>query len=193
MQQALILASTSPRRRALLSDAGMVFTTVAPMLTEERLDPALPLGQALEELALAKAQSVAETAPAALVMGADTLVSLDGVRLGKPRDAAEARQMLAALSGRTHEVITAVALCCAKSGHTLTAHSVSRVHFRPLSDEEISDYIASGEPFDKAGGYGIQGEAGKFVEGLEGDFDNVVGLPLALVKEMLDKWEEGVS
>lgn len=190
MERPLILASTSPRRRMLLAELGVTFEIMAPILKEECLNQALPLPQALEALAAAKAQSVAAQKPQALVLGADTIVCKDGVVLGKPADAQEAAHMLRNLSGATHEVITAVALCCGETKKMLTDHAVSQVRFRTLSDEEIQAYIETGEPFDKAGGYGIQSGGGKFVEALAGDFDNVVGLPMTLVRKMLDAWKE---
>lgn len=189
MERSLILASTSPRRRMLLTEMGLDFTVKAPTLAEEALDTSLPLAEALEQLALAKARSVAALEPQALVLGADTIVCKDGQVLGKPADAAEAVRMLTALSSDVHEVITAVALCCSEAGWADTAHAVSRVRFRTLSAEEIADYVASGEPLDKAGAYGIQGEGGRFVASLEGDFDNVVGLPAACVQDLLERWE----
>lgn len=189
MERSLILASTSPRRRMLLTEMGLDFTVKAPTLAEEALDTSLPLAEALEQLALAKARSVAALEPQALVLGADTIVCKDGQVLGKPADAAEAVRMLTALSGDVHEVITAVALCCGEKGWAGTAHAVSRVRFRTLSAEEIADYVASGEPLDKAGAYGIQGEGGRFVASLEGDFDNVVGLPATCVQDLLERGE----
>ncbi|MEE0434201.1 MAG: Maf family protein [Peptococcaceae bacterium] len=190
MNRSLVLASTSPRRRLLLEKMGVPFTVCAPTLQEEVLAPTLPLAQALEKLALAKARSVAAMMPDAVVLGADTIVCKDGKVLGKPANEQEAKEMLALLSGATHEVITAVALYCQAEQRAMTSHMVTQVQFRPLSDEDIADYIATGEPFDKAGGYGIQGEAGRFVAALTGDFDNVVGLPTEHVKAMLARWEE---
>ncbi len=190
MLRPLILASTSPRRQSLLAELGIPFTISAPMLEQETLDPALPLAEALEHLALEKARSVARDNPQALVLGADTIVCKDDALLGKPRDAAHAAQMLRTLSGAEHQVITAVALTCAESQKSITCHAQSSVHFRTLSEQEIQDYIASREPLDKAGAYGIQGQGGKFVEKLQGPYDNVVGLPLDLVRQMLAEWEE---
>lgn len=187
MNRAVVLASTSPRRRTLLKKIVASFDVCAPMLAEEILDTTLSLPQALEKLALQKADSVACLQPEAVVIGADTIVCKDGRRLGKPRDESEAAQMLRNLSDATHEVITAVAVVCKATATVLTNHYVSKVTFRHLSDEEIVDYIATGEPMDKAGAYGIQGEAGKFVIALSGDFENVVGLPTVLVREMLEE------
>lgn len=190
MLRPLILASTSPRRQSLLAELGIPFTISAPKLAQETLDPALPLAEALEHLALEKARSVARDNPQTLVLGADTIVCKDGALLGKPRDAAHAAQMLRTLSGAEHQVITAVALTCTESQKSITRHAQSSVHFRTLSEQEIQDYIASREPLDKAGAYGIQGQGGKFVEKLQGPYDNVVGLPLDLVRQMLAEWEE---
>lgn len=190
MLRPLILASTSPRRQSLLAELGIPFTISAPKLEQETLDPALPLAEALEHLALEKARSVARDNPQALVLGADTIVCKDDALLGKPRDAAHAAQMLRTLSGAEHQVITAVALTCVESQKSITRHAQSSVHFRTLSEQEIQDYIASREPLDKAGAYGIQGQGGKFVEKLQGPYDNVVGLPLDLVRQMLAEWEE---
>lgn len=185
MTQAIVLASTSPRRRTLLKKVCDDFIVCAPSLEEEVLDPALSLPKALEKLALQKAQSVAASYPEAVVIGADTIVCKDGKRLGKPVDEAHAALMLRDLSGATHEVVTAVAMVCERTQRVVTDHYISEVTFRPLSDEDIAAYIATGEPMDKAGAYGIQGEGGKFVTHLSGDFENVVGLPTVLVREML--------
>lgn len=192
MNRPLILASTSPRRRMLLAELGVAFDIVAPTLKEERLNMTLPLPLALEALAAAKAKSIAAQYPKALVLGADTIVCKDGAVLGKPANADEAARMLHDLSGAKHEVITAVALCCGETGQVMSDHAISYVHFRVLGEEEIQAYIATGEPFDKAGAYGIQGGGGQFVQALDGDFDNVVGLPMALVRRMMAAWKETV-
>ena len=185
MNREIVLASTSPRRQMLLKKVCEQFSICAPSLEKEILDAQLSLPKALEKLALEKAESVAKNKPAALVIGADTIVCKDGKRLGKPIDEAEARAMLQDLSGATHEVITAVAMVCLETHTVVTNHAVSAVTFRPLTEADLADYIATGEPIDKAGAYGIQGEAGKFVTNLSGDFENVVGLPTVLVREML--------
>lgn len=187
MKRKIILASTSPRRHTLLKNVVEEFSVCAPTLAEEVLDPTLTLPQALEKLAQEKAMSVAKTVPEALVIGADTIVCKDGKRLGKPQDETEARAMLRDLSDATHEVITAVAMVCVESNTVVTNRYVSEVTFRALTEEDISVYIATGEPMDKAGAYGIQGEGGKFVTHLSGDFENVVGLPTVLVREMLEE------
>lgn len=187
MTKPLILASSSPRRQALLKDITQDFTIQSPTLDEEVLDASLSLGEALEDLALQKAMSVAEGAPAALVIGADTIVAKDGVVLGKPKDEVEAKAMLTMLSGASHEVMTAVCVVCKEDGIVLKAHDTSHVTFRALSEADIDAYIATGEPMDKAGAYGIQGGAGKFVAHLDGAFDNVVGLPVALLRGLLEE------
>ncbi|MDA2916004.1 Maf family protein [Nitrospinae bacterium AH_259_B05_G02_I21] len=184
----IILASNSPRRRDILERLGLPFEVVPAGLPEET-DSAEAVdrpAQVAEALALAKADAVADDHPEALVLGADTLVCVGGRCLGKPADAAEARAMLEALSGRTHTVVTGVALIGRERGLQATAHETTAVTFRRLSEREIAGYAASGEPADKAGAYAVQGKAGLFVERVEGDYDNVVGLPLKTVARMLE-------
>ena len=129
---------------------------------------------------------MADDHPEALVLGADTLVCVGGRCLGKPADAAEARAMLEALSGRTHTVVTGVALVGREMGLSATVHEATNVTFRRLSEREIAGYAASDEPADKAGAYAVQGKAGLFVERVDGDYDNVVGLPLKTVARLLE-------
>ena len=181
----LILASGSPRRRALLEAAGFDFE-VEESGVEEALRAGEPAEAFAQRVAREKALRVAASRPTeSLILGADTVVVLDGEILGKPADAAQARRMLRRLSGRTHQVHTAVCLVSAPQSVVAETLETTLVTFRDLDEREIRDYIASGEPFDKAGGYGIQGEASKFVSGLEGSYSNVVGLPLERVAEML--------
>lgn len=206
MKRKIILASTSPRRHTLLKNVVEEFSVCAPTLAEEVLDPTLALPQALEKLAQEKAMSVAKTVPEALVIGADTIACKDGKRLGKPQDETEARAMLRDLSDATHEVITAVAMVCVESNTVVTNHYVSEVTFRALTEEDISVYIATGEPMDKAdgqiwdtniylgnwrdkaGGYGIQEPFGmRAVKSIKGDFYNIVGLPVSAVYQELKK------
>jgi len=144
--------------------------------------------QLAEYLALKKAEDVAASHPEALVIGADTIVVVDGIALGQPADAANAREMLEKLSGRGHRVITGFALMCLASGAKKVKSVSTKVYFRPLSDEEIDSYIKSGEPMDKAGAYAIQGGAASFVEKTEGDYYNVVGLPVGELLESLKKF-----
>jgi septum formation protein len=180
----IVLASTSPRRAALLKQIGLDFTVVASNVVEEGINLANPRELA-EKLALVKAGAVAAKHKESLVIAADTVVCVDGQTLGKPRDALEAAAMLRSLSGRGHHVLTGVAVIDSTSGRLLTHVEDTRVFMRGISEEEIGWYVASGEPYDKAGGYGIQGKAAIFVERLEGCYFNVVGLPLAALWQML--------
>jgi septum formation protein len=170
----LILASTSPRRRELLERLRLPFTVAAPG-GDEALHPGEAPEIAARRLAALKAASV--EAPGAWVVAADTLVELDGRVLGKPRDPAENRRFLRALSGRTHQVHTGLAVRSPAGDEALV--SSARVRFRELADWEIEAYAASGEGLDKAGGYGIQERGMILVEGVEGDFFTVMGLPVA--------------
>ena len=182
----LILASQSPRRRELL---GLIVTgfSVCPADIDETMDETLPMTGRVADLSARKARAVAAEHPGAAVVGSDTVVVLDGVPLGKPQDEADARRMLAALSGRTHEVVTGVALAL-PNGRVLRDATVTRVRFAPLSDAEIAAYIATGEPMDKAGAYGIQGKGALLVEGIRGDFFNVMGLPLLRLSRILEQF-----
>ena len=180
---AMILASQSPRRRELLGQMGFSFT-VRPAKGEELAHPELTPAQLVEELARQKALEVsAEAASDDVVVAADTVVAIDGVVLGKPRDKAHAAEMLSALSGREHTVYTGVAV---KRGETLLVeHEATQVRFRPLTEREIDLYIQTGEPMDKAGSYGIQGYGALLVEGIRGDYFTVVGLPICRLGRML--------
>ena len=180
----IILASKSPRRQELIANITGDFEAIAAQEPE-----LLPEGMALEEapvyLAAHKAGSVAARYPDKLVIGADTVVILGDELMGKPKDKDDAFRMLRALSGRTHTVITG---CCIISGDRRRVFSQSSaVEFYPLSDREIWDYIATGEPFDKAGAYGIQGRGMFFVKGIVGDYYNIMGLPAAMLKRELDR------
>ena len=181
----LILASASPRRRELLSRAGLD-VEVRPSSIEEILQP----GESPEDFACRAAEektlAVAATAPRdTLVLGADTVVVADSELLGKPADRDDAARMLRRLSGTTHRVITGVCLVSAPDRVEALRSETTLVTFRRLDEEEIADYLASGEAFDKAGAYGIQGLASRFVTRIEGCYFNVVGLPVALVYDML--------
>lgn len=180
---AMILASQSPRRRELLGQMGFSFT-VRPAKGEELPHPELTPAQLVEELARQKALEVsAEAASDDVVVAADTVVAIDGKVLGKPHDKVHAAQMLSALSGREHTVYTGVAV---KRGETLLVeHEATQVRFRPLTEREIDLYIQTGEPMDKAGSYGIQGYGALLVEGIRGDYFNVVGLPICRLGRML--------
>ena len=172
----LVLASASPRRREILQTTGFDFT-VRVSDTDETIASGTPPQEAVQLLAKQKAAAVAADCPDDIVIGADTVVTLDGEILGKPHDTADAARMLRQLSGRTHDVYTGV--CIAQAGGTETFYACTRVTFYPLTEKEIADYIATGEPMDKAGAYGIQGRGCTLVEKIDGDYFNVVGLPVA--------------
>jgi septum formation protein len=175
----LVLASASPRRHALLAAVGVKFEIVESGIDETR-DPRESASTYAERIARAKALHVAQRIPDALVLGADTVVELRDMILLKPADAPDARRMLRALSGETHTVVTAYAV--ARAGRLVDSAPVTaRVTFRRLSDDEIDSYVATGEPFDKAGSYGIQGVAANFIVAVEGGRDTVMGLPVDAV------------
>jgi septum formation protein len=179
----LILASGSPRRRTLLAAAGLSFSIIESRL-HERLRPGEPPEEFALRMARDKAAAVSRRVGDALVLGADTVVEIDGVILGKPKRAEEARAMLRRLSGRAHLVVTAFAI--ARAGAILEAQAVrSIVTFRPLEAAEIDAYVATREPFDKAGGYGIQERGAEFIAAVEGPRDNVMGLPMGEVMAAL--------
>ena len=184
---AIILASQSPRRRELLGQMGLTQFIIRPALGEERTDPGLTPAQLVEALSRQKAEEVAgRSDPGDLIIAADTVVAIDGTVLGKPRDEAQAREMLSLLSGRSHTVYTGVTV--RRDGEVLTGHEATHVRFRPLSPAEIDAYVRTGEPMDKAGSYGIQGLGALLVEGIEGDYCNVVGLPVCRLGRMLLKF-----
>jgi septum formation protein len=175
----LVLASTSPRRAMLLRAAGYDFD-VRPSGAEEWLFPGGDPGRYAESLAEAKA---AVGGSDEVVVGADTVVVLDGTVLGKPVDEEDAASMLRRLSGRTHEVVTGLAV--RHDGRLRSGHARTRLTLRALDEREIRAYVATGEPLDKAGAYGYQGGAARFVTRVEGDADTVIGLPLTLLRELL--------
>jgi septum formation protein len=182
---ALILASASPRRRELLERAGIEFV-VRPAAIDETLRAGEPASEFVRRMAREKALKVAESSPAgSLVLGADTVVEIDGEVFGKPSDEREAAAMLRRLSGRTHCVVTGVCLVRAPDHLEALRHETTSVTFCELPEEEIAAYVASGEPLDKAGAYAIQGQAAKFIRRVDGCFSNVVGLPLPLVCGLL--------
>ena len=180
----VVLASQSPRRRELLGQMGFTDFVIRPAKGEEVVDPDLLPDKLVEELSRQKCEEVAAASGADdLVIAADTVVAIDGTVLGKPRSEQDAFAMLSRLSGRHHTVYTGVTV--RRGERILTAHEATRVHFRPLTHEEIEAYIATGEPMDKAGSYGIQGYGAMLVEGISGDYFNVVGLPVCLLGRML--------
>lgn len=175
----LILASGSVRRAEILRSAGLPFTVLSSAVDETPI-PGESAKEMVRRLALAKAELVAARAVGpAIIIAADTVVVLDGAMFGKPRTTEDARQMLEKLSGRTHSVITGVALIRLPDVERVEFQETTQVQFASLNDEEIVQYLSSGEPFDKAGAYAIQGRAGRYIPRIEGCYYNVVGLPLA--------------
>ena len=183
----IILASQSPRRRELLEQIGLTDFIIRPAQGEERADPGLSPDRLVEELSRRKAEeAAASSGPDDLIIAADTVVAIDGRILGKPRDRQDAVRMLALLSGRTNTVYTGVTV--ARAGRFETEHEATDVLFRTLTPEEIDAYAATGEPLDKAGAYGIQGRGALLVEGIRGDYGNVVGLPLCRLGRILTRF-----
>ena len=183
--QRFILASQSPRRRELLAQIGVKEFEILVPEADESFDPAKTPQEIVCSICRRKAEAARALAGdnKVIILAADTMVFLDGLRLGKPKDDEDAFEMLRALSGRTHEVCTGVTIC--QGDEILTRAETTVVTFRPMADHEIRAYIASGDPMDKAGSYGIQGKAALFASGIEGDYFNVMGLPLHLVGQML--------
>lgn len=183
----IILASQSPRRRELLEQVGITgFQVISPDV-DERVEPGLSPAGMVEELSLRKARAAADkTGPDGLIIAADTVVALDVAVLGKPRDREDAFAMLSALSGREHRVYTGVSVL--RGDRAVTEHEETAVCFRALAPGEIWGYIATGEPMDKAGAYGIQGVGALLVRGIRGDYCNVVGLPVFRLGRMLARF-----
>lgn len=190
MSEKLILASASSRRRRLLKQIGLTFQVMPSGVDEHNGICHDPLAN-VQAIALRKARDVAARVDDGIVIGADTQVLVDGEVLGKPQDAADAVRVLSKLSGRTHQVITGVALVNAETGFEETWVEMTLVTFRELSEDEVSAYVETGEPMGKAGAYGIQGRAAAFVERIEGCYFNVVGLPLAKLAQKLRKLAVG--
>jgi septum formation protein len=180
----LVLASASPRRQELLRSAGITFEVQPAHIPEDPL-PGEAAKERAERLAGEKALAVARRRPHDIVLGADTVVVVDGRLLGKPSDAADATRMLRLVSGREHQVVTGV--CLVVNGRPSVASETTLVTVSEIADKDIADYVASGEPMDKAGAYAIQGIASRWIPRIEGDYSNVVGLPVALVWRMLQQ------
>jgi len=179
----LILASCSPRRREMFALIGLDYKVI-PSDADENIPPCSP-DKFVEELSLRKAAAVKKHHPGACVVGSDTIVAIDGEIIGKPVNEEDAFRILSRLSGNTHTVYTGLAVLTDDSTEVL--HDCTRVTFAKLSEQEIRDYIASGEPMDKAGAYGIQGPAGVFVERVEGCYFTVIGLPLPKLYQALER------
>ena len=185
----LILASQSPRRKYLLNQAGLKFKVIPSQVDESTVRMTSPESY-VKILAEQKAQDIARQYPDNYVIGADTIVLMDGTILGKPRSRDEARHMLARLSGKTHQVLTGFAVCCTARSYSYSDTVKTDVRFKTLAPEEIEWYIHTPEPFDKAGAYAIQGLGTILVKSINGSYTNVVGLPVCEVIELLLK--EGV-
>jgi len=185
----IVLASVSPQRRAILEQLRIPFEVVAPRY-RERDEPGADPVELAREHARGKARSVADEAGGRPVLAVDTAVVLEGRVYGKPRDAAEAAEMLGALGGRTHEVVSG--LCLRTPDWEVVEHDVTRVSFRPLAARDVETYVASGEWKGRAGAYAIQGLGASLVERIEGDYLNVVGLPVALLVRLLAERFPGV-
>jgi septum formation protein len=181
LKEKLVLASRSLRRQEILTAVGWEFEPIAADIDETRLASEDAVSY-VKRLALTKAETIAERFPNRLVIGADTVVVIDGEILGQPSDDDDARRMLRLLSDKWHDVLTGVALM--RAGAFVVEHETTRVHFSEMSGEEIDWYIAGGEPRGKAGAYGIQGRAALFIKEIQGDYFNVVGLPVRLVFEL---------
>ncbi|GAB1529979.1 MULTISPECIES: Maf family protein [Brevibacillus] len=183
----LILASSSPRRRELLQTLGLSFTVITSDVDETTAEH-LTASEVVEELSLRKAKEVASRLTEGVVLGSDTVVVLDDQILGKPIDEMDAYRMLSMLQRQEHTVYSGVALIDVETGRTEVSHSLTHVRIRALTEQEIKSYIATGEPMDKAGSYAIQGIGATIVEGINGDYFTVVGLPLGLTSTLLTRF-----
>lgn len=183
LNEKLVLASRSPRRAEILKAVGWAFEVIAANIDESRFEfeAVVPY---VRRLAQTKAETVAKNLSTGLVLGADTVVLVDEKILGQPRDADDARRMLKLLSGKWHEVLTAVALLRIAENRLVIDHEKTRVRFAEMSASEIDWYVETGEPMDKAGAYAVQGGAAFFIEEIEGDYFNIVGLPVRLVYKL---------
>ena len=186
-QTEIVLASGSPRRKELLQQIGLPFCVVVSG-ADETVDEGLSPDFLVQSLSLLKAADVAKTqAKTALVIGADTVVALDGEILTKPENEEDAKAMLRRLSGKSHSVFTGVTVFRVRDGKSVSVTEETKVYFKPLTEKEIEAYVRTKEPLDKAGAYGVQGLGGLFVEKIEGDYYNVVGLPISRLGRLLQE------
>ena len=184
MKKNLILASSSPRRKEILELLNIPFEVITSN-SDEVMDPSLPLAMRIEEVAYQKAKAVYRQHPNSVVIGADTIVEIDGEVLGKPHSRQDAIDMMHKLSGKTHRVITAYAILCAEG--PFIGHDITEVTFNEMSEAAINAYVQCDEAYDKAGGYAVQGWAGRYISRINGSYYTVMGLPLHLISEVLDK------
>lgn len=182
----IILASQSPRRRELLTAMGVEFTAV-PSHFDEQLDDSRSPREVSIELGLGKAEDVAQLYPDAIVIGSDTIVTIDGKQLAKPEDVVDAKRMLKSLAGREHDVTTSMVVLCKADGICMTDAVSSRVFFKPYDEQLVDQYVATGDPLDKAGAYGIQSGAAPLIDHIEGRVDTIMGFPTQKLSEMLAK------
>jgi septum formation protein len=182
----IILASASPRRKEILENANVKFDIIKSTIDEVILDQELP-SQVVMRLAFEKCMDIASKNESDLVIGADTIVVLDNIILGKPKDKEDATSMIKKLSGKTHQVITGISLVNLNVNKKIIDYVVSNVKFKDLSEEDIKDYIQTNESLDKAGAYGIQGYGAMLVEEIQGDYFNIVGLPISRLSDLLKK------
>ncbi len=183
----IILASGSPRRKTLLKQIGLQFE-IEKSGYEEKINMKMEPHELVKKMSLKKAQSVSKNHKNAIIIAADTLVAFRGQLIGKPKTAEDAKEILGKLSGKSHSIITGFTIMDSYSGKTVTRSVETKVWFKKLSQKEIDDYVKTGEPLDKAGAYGIQELGGIFIHKIEGDYYNVVGLPLYLLAEELKKF-----
>jgi len=188
----LILASASPRRAEILRTVGWPFAALAVDIDESRRVGEEAVAY-VERVARAKAETAALRVPGSTILGADTIVVIENEVLGKPHDDEDARRMLRLLRDRWHQVLTGVALLNGETGSSKVAHEVTEVRFAAMSEDEISWYVATGEPKDKAGAYAIQGQGARFIKEIRGDYFNVVGLPVRLLYELMNEGRAGAT
>jgi septum formation protein len=187
----LVLASASPRREEILKNLNLKFTIVPSKINEEEFTNSDP-SELVKILALEKAESVSELVEDAIVIAADTVVVYDNQILGKPEDEADAKNMLKTLSSNHHQVITGFAVLNSQTGESYIDHNITDVKMVTITDQEIDNYIETGEPMDKAGSYAIQGFGGLFVEEIKGSYHSVMGLPIHQLAKLLDKFNYGI-